>query len=1185
LLVPQLAFAFNDSPRTHVHADAIEYVRSEGIVTGYPDGSYRPDAQINRAEFTKIVVEATRSPVEGSRCFPDVTDEWFARYVCAARSAGIVSGYPDGMFRPANPISFVEAAKVIGNAFEIQAASGGDEWYEPYVLALEGRKAIPLEVQSLDQAITRGQMAEIIYRLRARRTDKSSRTLADLTRSLAGQNREGEQTLVELPIPLSRYTLFSDPVLQVDRDGKNHVLVLPVDTSLNDRLHRSVLLYVNGKDRGAFSGVTLANVADEGGEPLYVTFDGVKYSSGGLPKFKQIDEETVARAVQRMQSLYSLDAARAELSEYLTGEDLERRLELFRDQAQEHIESTEEQLNDQLRQPAQDLSAFLDGDDSIRAIMGNNVPGNFVVVISPAFGKAEVLHFKDGALTARHRLPLYVHVAQNKDRTRFLYLGEVVGDRDEADVVVLDDGMEVGRHAWTTQPQYGANDEVMYMTMSSMNLFRDSAKVGCKAVIGQSQADVRCNDRLFLTVLNHPFYRFPMSSPDGKTVVYPELVSAGEYGGSDYPGIVETAPTSRLVVNGEPQSTHPYIDKPFFTSRGLAVLSNVEKPDSQIAQYVEWDGKKSEEFQAIGTGLVDTFNFRGVSTLVAAISWMALGDLGVDELTPEVVVSPDGKSIAFAGYKFEDGWTVVKDMSPVGTYKMADQLAFSPDSKDLAFTAVPKDSEPLLKRPALPEKGAGLSSAATTAVLIDGKEIGRHGKVLWLQYAPSGALTYIGKDQNGYTLYIDGRPTGEAFDRILMPPRFNNGMIEIGGARGSRIVLVRESLEVRPGDAAEAPDRSTPTAPTANISQESIVLAETFTDIVPSRLSPLPEGEKSSETYYTDGTDVYALSLMEQSKDRLTYNLYRLEGETPESFAVLNDHYAAGQKVYARAGRFVSHSFITGVVTYAGPGVKVISNNAAQFQAVGGYATDGVQAFHLSNPIDADVASFRPVNSSFARDRYGVFLDGAPFSGPDPATFEAAGDTCGTDAKNTYCHASGNTVYKLPVMDGPTLKYLGGGIAYDKDKAVCKESVFDLDTGSVRVMQYGYGEKLLLDNERVYKFNYTCPPELLEGMDPVSLEEVLVDGQPSKVWLKDAKNVYYALKPFPAADPDTFRVLLDHEFSLDANHVFWRNEIIAGADPRTFELITDRYAKDEKNVYLWKEIVPGADPGSFSPPQ
>ncbi|MEK7563157.1 MAG: S-layer homology domain-containing protein, partial [Patescibacteria group bacterium] len=56
LLLPlQALAAFSDVSSTHPNAEAIAYVKAEGIVSGYPDGTYRPNQTINRAEFVKFV--------------------------------------------------------------------------------------------------------------------------------------------------------------------------------------------------------------------------------------------------------------------------------------------------------------------------------------------------------------------------------------------------------------------------------------------------------------------------------------------------------------------------------------------------------------------------------------------------------------------------------------------------------------------------------------------------------------------------------------------------------------------------------------------------------------------------------------------------------------------------------------------------------------------------------------------------------------------------------------------------------------------------------------------------------------------------------------------------------------------------------------------------------------------------
>ena len=166
--------SFNDVSLDHPNYDAIEHVKTKNIIQGYDDGTFKPDKSINRAEFTKIVMKATL-PTEavGSNCFPDVRDQWFAKYVCNARSLGIIRGYPDGNFKPSNEINFVEASKIIVNTFGYSVGSD-DIWYKPFVEKLGEKKAIPITISAFNANITRGEMAEMVYRLKTDITEKES---------------------------------------------------------------------------------------------------------------------------------------------------------------------------------------------------------------------------------------------------------------------------------------------------------------------------------------------------------------------------------------------------------------------------------------------------------------------------------------------------------------------------------------------------------------------------------------------------------------------------------------------------------------------------------------------------------------------------------------------------------------------------------------------------------------------------------------------------------------------------------------------------------------------------------------------------------------------------------------------------------------------------------------------------
>ncbi len=181
---------FSDVNTSHDNKTAIEYVQSNGIVSGYGDGSYRPDNAINRAEFTKIVIASQFSESEINSCtsssLSDVPEgQWFTPFICLAQQKGIIAGYPDGTFKPAQNISFAEASKIIINTKGIEV--GTDEvWFKPFVRQLGYMAAVPTTIDSFEKNVTRGEMAEMIYRLNADVTNKPSRTYAEL----AGEEEE-----------------------------------------------------------------------------------------------------------------------------------------------------------------------------------------------------------------------------------------------------------------------------------------------------------------------------------------------------------------------------------------------------------------------------------------------------------------------------------------------------------------------------------------------------------------------------------------------------------------------------------------------------------------------------------------------------------------------------------------------------------------------------------------------------------------------------------------------------------------------------------------------------------------------------------------------------------------------------------------------------------------------------------
>jgi hypothetical protein len=116
-----------------------------GVVSGYPDGTFRPDRTVTRSELLKLLLGALH-PAENrgeGRCFLDVATDWYAPYVCAAKRLAWVSGYKDGRFRPGNTVTRAEAIKMVVQAAGVRGSGdvilppdvAPSAWFAPFVRA------------------------------------------------------------------------------------------------------------------------------------------------------------------------------------------------------------------------------------------------------------------------------------------------------------------------------------------------------------------------------------------------------------------------------------------------------------------------------------------------------------------------------------------------------------------------------------------------------------------------------------------------------------------------------------------------------------------------------------------------------------------------------------------------------------------------------------------------------------------------------------------------------------------------------------------------------------------------------------------------------------------------------------------------------------------------------------------
>ena len=108
--------AFIDTP-SKWYNNAINAVVARGIMRGYSDGRFKPNAPITRAEFAQMISAIDAKPF-GTAPFADVKGHWAELAIGKEYAAGRISGYPNGTFRPDAPITRAEAAHILNKIFE-----------------------------------------------------------------------------------------------------------------------------------------------------------------------------------------------------------------------------------------------------------------------------------------------------------------------------------------------------------------------------------------------------------------------------------------------------------------------------------------------------------------------------------------------------------------------------------------------------------------------------------------------------------------------------------------------------------------------------------------------------------------------------------------------------------------------------------------------------------------------------------------------------------------------------------------------------------------------------------------------------------------------------------------------------------------------------------------------------------
>jgi hypothetical protein len=195
--------AYSDVTGTR-YEESVGYLTDLGVLAGYPDGTFKPEATISRAEAAKIIVvvkygnDTLANLLAGASPFSDVPgSHWASGFITLAKNAGIINGYPDGTFKPSNPVTYAEFAKMLVEAAGLEPLAGLD-WPANYVGAAQAAGMLgDVPLFSANEPATRGDCSIMAaHTVQEVKNPATGKTLAE---TVFGQSSVATVTVTATP--------------------------------------------------------------------------------------------------------------------------------------------------------------------------------------------------------------------------------------------------------------------------------------------------------------------------------------------------------------------------------------------------------------------------------------------------------------------------------------------------------------------------------------------------------------------------------------------------------------------------------------------------------------------------------------------------------------------------------------------------------------------------------------------------------------------------------------------------------------------------------------------------------------------------------------------------------------------------------------------------------------------------
>lgn len=173
---------FPDTNINQLSGQAAAELYRRGVIGGYPDGEFKKDRWVNRAEVAKFLLLAREINVQdlrnNGRFWDAIEGEWYVKYIITAAEEGILSGHPDGSFKPDFNVNTAEFLKMLTLTFDLEENISytytdveAGSWYQQYAGVAQKYDLFPHRTAQLLPAneLTRQEVAIAIYQFLSNR--------------------------------------------------------------------------------------------------------------------------------------------------------------------------------------------------------------------------------------------------------------------------------------------------------------------------------------------------------------------------------------------------------------------------------------------------------------------------------------------------------------------------------------------------------------------------------------------------------------------------------------------------------------------------------------------------------------------------------------------------------------------------------------------------------------------------------------------------------------------------------------------------------------------------------------------------------------------------------------------------------------------------------------------------------